>query len=93
MKYLVTATEMKKYDNNTIERIGVPGIVLMERAALKVFDIIWEELRNKPDTERTVFILAGVGNNGGDGLALGRLLCERGCHVTIQIVGKEEKAT
>lgn len=93
MKYLVTAAEMKRYDNNTIERIGIPGMVLMERAALKAFDVVWEELENKPDTEKRVFILAGVGNNGGDGLALGRLLCERGCQVTIQIVGNEEKAT
>ena len=34
MKYLVTAQEMKQYDKNTIEYLGIPGPVLMERAAL-----------------------------------------------------------
>ncbi len=34
MKYLVTASEMKQYDTNTIEKTGIPGMVLMERAAL-----------------------------------------------------------
>ncbi len=40
MKYLVTSAEMKEYDNNTIERIGIPALVLMERAAMAVRDEI-----------------------------------------------------
>ena len=36
MKYLVTGSEMKRYDNHTIECIGIPAMVLMERAALAV---------------------------------------------------------
>ena len=34
MRYLVTAQEMKQYDKNSIEYLGIPGPVLMERAAL-----------------------------------------------------------
>ncbi len=93
MKYLVTASEMKKYDSNTIEKIGVPGLVLMERAALKASEVIWQELEQNSAVEKSVLIMAGVGNNGGDGLALARLLAERGCRVAIWIVGEEEKAT
>ena len=33
MKNILTSSEMKKVDTETIERIGIPGIVLMERAA------------------------------------------------------------
>ena len=34
MRYLVSAAEMRRYDSNTIEKIGIPACVLMERAAL-----------------------------------------------------------
>lgn len=37
VQYLVTAGEMKEYDGNTIDRIGIPGMVLMERAALAYY--------------------------------------------------------
>ena len=68
MKYLVTAQEMKQYDKNTIEYLGIPGPVLMERAALAAEDFIKE--RFDAVKERTkVLIFAGMGNNGGDGLA------------------------
>lgn len=91
MQYLVTAQEMKRYDKNTIEKVGIPGMVLMERAALAMRQALLEELGELAG--RSVLIAAGMGNNGGDGLALGRLLLEAGCHVYIYCVGKEEKAS
>ena len=42
MKNILTSSEMKKVDTETIERIGIPGIVLMERAALSVASLIME---------------------------------------------------
>ena len=42
MRYLVTAQEMKQYDKNTIEYLGIPGPVLMERAALAAEDFLQE---------------------------------------------------
>lgn len=76
MKYLVTAAEMKRYDKNTIERTGIPGMVLMERAALAAFEVIEERFGNKDRCCKRVLIVVGTGNNGGDGLALARLLSE-----------------
>ena len=77
MRYLVTAQEMKQYDKNTIEYLGIPGPVLMERAALAAEDFLKE--RFDAVKERTkVLIFAGMGNNGGDGLALARLLAADG---------------
>lgn len=76
MKYLVTAAEMKRYDKNTIERTGIPGMVLMERAALAVFRVLEEHFGESMRSEKKVLILVGNGNNGGDGLALARLLSE-----------------
>ena len=92
MKYLVTAQEMKQYDKNTIEYLGIPGPVLMERAALAAEDFVKE--RFDAVKERTkVLIFAGMGNNGGDGLALARLLAADGYPVTVRLVGDPEKAT
>lgn len=88
MKYLVTAEEMKKCDSNTINKVGIPGPVLMERAALAVC----EEIRRLGNV-KSVFIMAGTGNNGGDGLALARLLCEEGMAVSVCVTGDERKAT
>ncbi len=93
MKYIVTAEEMKKYDQNTIERIGVPGIVLMERAALKAFELLKERFGEAGLRGADAYVLAGIGNNGGDGLALARLLADAGCSVDVRIVGDVNKAT
>lgn len=93
MEYLVTAEEMKRYDSNTIERIGIPGMVLMERAALEAFRFIEDRFADLEQHRKTVRILAGVGNNGGDGLALARMLCEAGYDVTVEVVGKAERSS
>ncbi len=68
-------TSAEKY---TIEELGIPAIVLMERAALASY----EELSFTFDMTH-VLIVAGNGNNGGDGLALARLLKEKNIPVTI----------
>lgn len=93
MKYLVTAEEMRKYDNNTIERLGIPAMVLMERAALALREEIHRWMETNSCMDAKVFILAGVGNNGGDGLALARLLAEEKIPVTVCCVGNREKAS
>lgn len=82
MKYIVNAEEMRRYDKNTTETFQVPSIVLMERAALAVAEEI-EALYSLKG--RRVLVVAGKGNNGGDGLAVGRLLLQRGYAVTCVI--------
>lgn len=85
-QYLVTAAEMKQYDANTIERFHMPGLLLMERAAL----VTVEELRRVcGDTPCRVMVLAGRGNNGGDGLAVGRLLMLQGYEVSFFLPGED----
>jgi len=70
MKYLVNSSEMKRCDKATIEKIGVPSMVLMERAALSIV----EELENGEFNLKRILIVCGAGNNGGDGFAAARLL-------------------
>lgn len=93
MRYLVTAEEMRRYDANTIEKIGIPGMVLMERAALAAAECVLARIGDLKKTDPGILILAGTGNNGGDGLALARLLSERGAEPEVWIVGDEAKAS
>ena len=88
MRYLVTAQEMKAYDNNTIEHIGVPGLQLMENAAKALYEHICSLQYGK-----SILIVCGVGNNGGDGLALARLLTEDNYSVTVVILGDPDRGT
>ncbi|MCQ2492474.1 MAG: NAD(P)H-hydrate dehydratase [Lachnospiraceae bacterium] len=89
MEYIVTSSEMQKIDATTIKEIGIPGMVLMEKASLKMFQIMVERF----DQTNRICIVAGCGNNGGDGLALGRMLIEEGYDVTIQVVGNVLRAS
>ena len=93
MKYLVTADEMQRFDTNTIEKIGIPAMVLMERAALAAFDTVREYCNMLAHGSGTALIMAGIGNNGGDGLALARLLSESGFQVEIWTVGNSDRAS
>lgn len=71
MEYILNSSEMKQCDKNTIEYFGVPSMVLMERAALAVFE---EIKRIFPKKNEKILVLCGMGNNGGDGFAIARLL-------------------
>src|ERR1043166_1070007 len=68
---VLTAAEMREVDRRTIEA-GIPGIVLMENAAHRVVEAMAE--RHAPLSAQRIVVLCGKGNNGGDGLAIGRLL-------------------
>lgn len=80
----ITAEQMRHYDSYTINQIGIPSLVLMERAALAVRD---EILNAFPINLDHVVVVAGTGNNGGDGLDVARLLHIAGVKVTILNVG------
>lgn len=79
MKYVVTAAEMQSADKAASEKLGLPSVVLMERAALAVADEIVKYADSYAAKRALkVCIACGSGNNGGDGFALGRILNERG---------------
>ena len=89
MEFLLNASQMKQCDGDTIQKIGIPSMVLMERAALAVKE---ELFREKLDLS-SVLVVCGSGNNGGDGLAVARLLDEAGVRVSVAFVGKEASMT
>ena len=70
-------------DKITIEKQGITSEELMERAATLVFEEIHSRLNNE---KVPIKIICGIGNNGGDGLVVGRLLIEQGYDVEIYVV-------
>jgi NAD(P)H-hydrate epimerase len=78
---LVTRDEMRELDRSTIEDFGTPSLLLMERAGQGVLRAIRDR---HPDLAGLVcLIVAGSGNNGGDGFVVARLLREHGADVTV----------
>ena len=80
---ILTSNQMRSIDRRTIDRFGVPSIVLMENAALAVVDAIGAHY---PTADR-VAIFCGTGSNGGDGFAIARHLENRGVVPVVLIVG------
>ncbi len=89
MQYIVTKKEMQAIDAYTIDKIGIPSAVLMERAALCVV----EEIERLNPLKGRVLVVVEGGNNGGDGLAAGRMLLERGYQVDIYYIAGFEKVS
>jgi ADP-dependent NAD(P)H-hydrate dehydratase / NAD(P)H-hydrate epimerase len=86
---ILTSEQMRNIDRRTTERFGIPSIVLMENAALAVLDAIFDRY---PNCER-VAIFCGTGQNGGDGLAVARLLENRSVVPIVLIVGDRAQFT
>jgi len=86
---VVTAAEMRQIDQDTIEGIGIPGIVLMETAGSAIVQAIE---RHYPNCQR-IGILAGKGNNGGDGIVIARQLAHAGRDVHLFLVSPVESFT
>lgn len=82
MRILVDSGQMKQCDKNTIEYFGVPSLILMERAALGVVEEI-DRILSETSVVKEILIVCGFGNNGGDGLAIARLLWQKGYAVTV----------
>jgi NAD(P)H-hydrate epimerase len=85
---LVTAAEMRAADFYTIQEIGLPGAVLMEEAGRQVAELCLRLLKERPGRGR-VFVWAGKGNNGGDGLVAARRLGLAGYHVEVFLVAED----
>lgn len=82
------ASEMKEIDTFTIEQMGIPGIVLMENAAIQVIRQIEEDMSGAAN--KNIVVFAGKGNNGGDALAVARHLHNLGSNVLVVLVGTED---
>ena len=82
MRSLVTGEQMKAIDRYTIEEIGIPSLVLQERAACCVAD----EVRKRVQKGAFVWAACGTGNNGADAIAAARMLFLDGYYVTVLLL-------
>lgn len=87
MKYLYTGKEAAKIDKHAIYEMGMPGIVLMERAAMSAAALLMKQ----ESLEFRFLAVSGAGNNGGDAVAVARILHENGYKVAITTVANEDK--
>jgi len=88
---VVSALQMKNLDRRAIEEFGIPGIVLMEnagRGTIEVIDKYFPAMSMKK-----IIVIAGSGNNGGDGFVIGRHLLNRGVEVEAFLLGHKAKVS
>ncbi len=87
MKWILNSAQMKSAEWYTIEEIGIPSLVLMERAALCVA----VRIKARFDKKSRICVVCGSGNNGADGVAVARILSEEGYQTEVVVLGKPEK--
>ncbi|MBF0589809.1 MAG: NAD(P)H-hydrate dehydratase [Magnetococcales bacterium] len=83
---LLTSAEMRQADRRTIDELGLPGIVLMENAGAGVVRTLTEKMPNLG--QRRVMVLAGGGNNGGDGFMVARSFLLAGGRSMVVLFGR-----
>lgn len=89
MKLCVSQKQMQELEYDSMINIGIPSLVLMERAALAVVDCVVENV----DKSAHISIVCGKGNNGADGIAVARMLYQQGYQVEVVTIGERSKAT
>lgn len=89
MRYAVDSKKMRNIDDYTINELGVPVMELMERAANAVAELI----KLKVSKADRILAVCGTGNNGGDGVAVSRILFLQGYTAAILFVGDKDKHT
>lgn len=83
---VVSIEKAKIMDKETIEKVGIPSIILMENAAESIFKSIVHK-------GNSYLFFCGVGNNGGDALAIARKLFLLNKEVKIYVIGNLKKST
>ncbi|MEO5328037.1 MAG: NAD(P)H-hydrate dehydratase [Magnetococcus sp. THC-1_WYH] len=91
MAKLLTSGQMREADRRTIEELGLPGMVLMENAGQGVVQAIKTHLPDWP--KRRLLVLAGTGNNGGDGFVVARRLLQDGLSTSVFLFGTAASLT
>ena len=86
MKEMYSGEQAKAIDTHAIGTMGMPSLVLMEKAAMSVVSVLLE----KAGPSDTFLCVCGIGNNGGDGVCVARILHEMGYQAAVTVVGNSE---
>lgn len=86
---VISSKQMSEIDQYTINNIGIPSMVLMERASLGVA----QTLLKNTDASSSILVVCGTGNNGADGVATARMIALQNRPVNILLIGDEENSS
>ena len=86
---VVTAEQMREMDRLTIQKYSVPSLVLMERAGEGIAQTIVKRFGR--NAKRGVLVVAGKGNNGGDGFVVARLLKKKRFPCEVALLAQREE--
>ena len=86
---ILTPEQMNRLDEYVINKLNIPGTVLMEHAALAVAEKVEKMVEGIPEPKAVLFV--GTGNNGGDGFAAARILESKGIKTVTCLFGDPEK--
>jgi NAD(P)H-hydrate epimerase len=89
--FVVTASEMQKMDGLTIQEFGLPGRILMENAGRGAAEMLLKRISNQPSHH--VGILAGRGNNGGDGFVIARYLAQKDVLTGVYLLTSKDRVS
>lgn len=90
-RLILSKEEILKIEKETVEKYGIPNIILMENAGRESFFELKKLIRNFRDKRFLIF--CGKGNNGGDGFVLARYLFNHNIKVKVFYFGKPEEFT
>jgi len=90
---ILSRDQMRAFDKHAIEQCNVPSLLLMENAGRGAADAIERHLLSGSATGRRVIVVAGTGNNGGDGFVVARHLLAREANVEVWLAGDAKKQT
>src|SRR5262245_50528242 len=86
---ILTAEQIRKIDRLSTTQFGIPGMILIENAGMRVVEVLQDRFENLP--ELTIAILCGKGNNGGDGFVVARQLIQKGCYPFVFLFASEDQ--
>ncbi|MDO8684139.1 MAG: NAD(P)H-hydrate dehydratase [Armatimonadota bacterium] len=86
---IVTAAQMRELDRRATEEYGVPSLLLMENAGIRTFAAVSRILEGVEG--KSILVVSGKGNNGGDGFVIARHLQEAGANVTVALACDPEE--
>ena len=87
---LYNTNDIRKVDDYAINRLGIPGVVLMENASINIFNEMLSFIYPDENIKKIGFV-CGRGNNGGDGFATARHFANAGFSVIVISVGTKNR--
>src|SRR5438105_4932354 len=86
---ILTPEQLREVDRLSTEKYGIPSLILMENAGMRVVEVLEDQFENLD--ELTIAILCGKGNNGGDGFVVARQLIQKGCFPFVFLFASEDE--